>query len=72
MDRSVQEIGDNAFAGCTSIGEMTCLTATPPSCDETTFDGVPEDIVVTVPMASVESYRAAEGWNHFLNYTGVY
>jgi len=72
MDRSVQSIGSSAFAGCTALESMTCLTATPPTCSDSTFEGVPEDIPVTVPMPHVEDYRAATGWNHFSNFTGVY
>lgn len=72
MDRSVGEIGEGAFAGCTALTELTCLTATPPRCDATTFDGINESIPVTVPMASVDYYRTATGWNHFTNYHGVY
>jgi len=72
MDRSVREIGEGAFAGCVALTELTCMTATPPSCDASTFEGVNSAIPVTVPMASVDAYRTATGWNHFTNYNGVY
>lgn len=72
MDRSVQSIGSGAFSGCTGIEAITSLTATPPACSANTFSEVPTNASVTVPMASVEQYRAATGWNQFTNYHGVY
>jgi len=72
MDRSLQTIGRRAFAGCFSVESITCKTATPPSCSTDTFDGVPADIPVTVPMASLADYQRAAGWNRFLYFDGKY
>jgi len=72
IDRTVLTIGSNAFNGCTSVNEFTCLAGTPPTADSNTFDGINATILVTVPMASVDQYRTAVGWNHFSNYQGVY
>lgn len=72
LDRSVQSIGAEAFAGNSNVKSITCMTPTPPSCGESAFDGIPVDISVIVPIASVTSYKEASGWNRFLNYTGKY
>lgn len=72
MDRSVQILGDRAFAGCTGIEAITCLTPTPPICSSSTFEEVPADATVTVPMTNVSDYQTAVGWNHFINYIGTY
>ena len=72
LDSSVQSIGARAFAGCGSVESMTCLTATPPTCSEGTFDGIRKDIPVTVMQSSLENYRNSAGWNHFINYKGTY
>jgi hypothetical protein len=72
IDRSLQTIGAHAFAGCISMESVICLTATPPSCPSDTFDGIPESIPVTVPMATVEDYRKADGWSRFDNIIGKY
>lgn len=72
MDRSVQNIGDGAFYNCLSVESITCLTATPPTCYNSTFEGIATDIPVTVPMAHVNDYKSAIGWNHFTNFQGTY
>ncbi|MCR4965909.1 MAG: leucine-rich repeat domain-containing protein [Bacteroidales bacterium] len=72
IDRTILSIGSNAFNGCTSVNEFTSLAATPPTADSNTFNGIDASIMVTVPMASVDQYRTAVGWDHFSNYQGVY
>ncbi len=72
IDRSLQDIGARAFFGCSSVESISCMTATPPVCSAGTFDGVPADIPVTVPMANVRDYQNATGWNRFGNYIGKY
>ena len=72
IDRSLQNIGARAFAGCASIESISCMTATPPVCSANTFDGIPAGVPVTVPMANVDDYRNAIGWNRFSNYIGKY
>lgn len=70
IDSSLQTIGANAFAGCTSVESIVCMTPTPPTCTANTFTGINTLIPVTVPMANVEQYYAAEGWNRFANIIG--
>ena len=72
MDRSLQDIGERAFKGCTAIESIKCLTAMPPRCFDSTFDGVPANSTVTVPMAQVNDYKTTTGWNHFTDFVGVY
>ena len=72
IDRSLQNVGARAFSGCSAVESISCMTATPPVCFANTFDGIPTDIPVTVPMANVSDYRNAAGWNRFSNYTGKY
>jgi len=72
IDRSLQNIGARAFSGCSAVESISCMTATPPACPANTFDGIPADIPVTVPMANVGDYRNAAGWNRFSNYIGKY
>ena len=72
FDRSVQTIGDRVFDGCNAVQTITCLTATPPVCNTTTFGTIPVGIPVTVMMSSITSYQAAPGWSRFTNYIGTY
>jgi len=70
IDRSLQAIGARAFAGCTAVESIRCMTPTPPSCPESTFEGILTTIPVTVPTANVEDYRNASGWNRFDHFIG--
>ncbi len=72
IDRSLQSMGARAFSGCFAVESISCMTATPPLCSENTFDGIPAGIPVTVPMANVDEYRFATGWNRFSYYIGKY
>lgn len=69
---SVQTIGERAFANCSSVQSIAITTPMPPTCYTSTFDSVPANIPVTVPMPHVADYQNATGWNHFTNYVGTY
>lgn len=69
---SVQTIGERAFENCSSVQSITITTPMPPTCYASTFNGVPNNIPVTVPMPHVTDYQNATGWNHFTNYVGTY
>ena len=68
---SVQTIGSAAFANCTSLEEITCLAAIPPTrsnplVDGDVFDGVDvANVLLYVPMESIELYRNADQWKDF-------
>jgi len=72
MDASVQSIGDYAFYGCSAVESIVTKTSTPPVCGEGVFGYIDPYIPVTVPMASVAAYQAANGWGGFANITGKY
>lgn len=69
---SVQTIGQRAFADCENIRAISISTPTPPTCYQTTFEGIASDIPVTVPMPHVADYQNATGWNHFTNFIETY
>ena len=61
------EIGPWALKGCNNLAYITCKAATPPSLGNSVFAGVSNNIPVYVPTASVEAYKAANGWSQFAN-----
>lgn len=61
----VAAIGNNAFSGCTNLMSLTCNAIEPPSLGTNVFSQVPSDMVVFVPLISVEAYQSANGWNAF-------
>ena len=66
IPEGVTSIGDEAFFYCESLATIICKATTPPTIG-TTFNSMHESIPVYVPEASVEAYKAAEGWSDFEN-----
>ncbi len=65
---SVTSIGDYAFAG-NNANQMTLtvLPTTPPTLGKTVFN-LATGSVIKVPAASVEAYKAADGWKDYASY----
>ena len=61
------EIGPWALKGANKLASITCKATTPPSIGNDAFGGVNSSIPVYVPAASVEAYKAANGWIKFTN-----
>ncbi len=55
---SVITVANEAFAGCTNLKSITFLSSTPAGLGENVFDNLPEDYVIYVPEAAVETYKA--------------
>ena len=65
---SVKEIGGSAFLGCTSVMDLFCYAAYPPSADAYLFRTNYTDPIYTilhVPAQSIEDYAAVAPWNQF-------
>ena len=69
---SVQTIGSGAFGNCTSLEEVICLATIPPTSGalladpEEIFYGVDvANILLYVPIESIELYRNADQWKDF-------
>lgn len=60
---SVTKIGSWAFGGCWQLSKVDCKGTTPPTLRECAFVGCPSDFKIYVPTASVEAYKAADGWS---------
>ena len=60
----VQNIRGEAFGGCT-LSTVICKAKTPPTTGENFLGGKNADLVVKVPAASVEAYKAAAGWKEY-------
>ena len=66
---SVTSIGNQAFYICRSLTSITCEATTPPTFVKGTnawrvFTGN-ENLVIYVPAASVDTYKAAEIWSNY-------
>ena len=80
LPASLKKIGNSAF-WCyadkpSTLSEIICDAVVPPTCGEMVFGtsfnsshGISPEIPVYVPEGSVDSYKAAKGWNFFVNIT---
>ena len=74
----VTTIGNEAFRGCASLRSLTFLSETPATLGTDVFAEMPDDYVLYVPDAAVETYK--EKWSAYANHiqavstkpTGVY
>jgi hypothetical protein len=62
----VTTFGEGAFANCGSVNVINCQKLVPPTLGFNCFVGVPLTAVVTVPLTSLATYKAAAGWKDFL------
>lgn len=68
----VSGIGQNAFYYCNALSSITCWSVTPPViAGSMVFYAVPATATVYVPSASIEAYRAAQGWNGFRDFRPI-
>ena len=61
----VSYLGNYSFRNCAVLKSFNCYATVPPSLGTNVFTGVPDDMTVYVPEASVELYQATEGWNSY-------
>lgn len=74
VPKNMTSIGNAAFAYCTGLTSITCEAVTPPTIEYTsiyTFKDVETSIPVYVPAASVDAYKAADGWKEFTNIQSI-
>jgi sorbitol-specific phosphotransferase system component IIA len=66
IPNSVTNFGIGAFGG-TELQTFTVEAQTPPAFEEGLFESIVSNVVPTiyVPAASVEKYKAAEGWKYY-------
>ena len=65
IPEGVTKIGEAAFSDCSTLTSITCCAVTPPTCESTSFSGVPSSIPVNVPENSASAYQGAEVWKDF-------
>ena len=59
------EIGNHAFAGCTTVWQITSEAVLPPTIYPETFKDIDRSISVIVPAGSEDAYRQAPYWQDF-------
>ncbi len=67
IPESVSEVGNYAFEHCSSLKTMYSKSVTPPTAYRYTFEYIPTDAILYVPVRAKDAYMAALGWNSFAN-----
>ena len=68
IGNSVESIGDYAFEYCTGLKQIISKCATPPTCNNNTFNHAPQSTcVLMVPQGSLTAYKNASYWKEFVN-----
>ena len=62
LGSGVTLIGNSAFEGCKSLVGLYCKATTPPALGNGVFTWTSDNLVVYVPTASVNSYKADADW----------
>lgn len=65
IPNSVTSIGNAAFHRCSSLTSVTVNATTPPTLGTNAFANTPNNLVIYVPSASVDAYKAASGWSSY-------
>lgn len=69
IPRTITAIGDCAFEDCTKLEQLYCKSLEPPVIDELFYYWHPtESFKIYVPVESVETYKAANGWSDYASY----
>ena len=62
---SVTSIGTNAFSECSGLTTLIVQATTPPTLNTGVLTGTNANLVIKVPSASVNAYKAASGWSDY-------
>lgn len=65
IGNSVTSIGARAFYYCPGLSSVTCEATTPPTLGNNAFVSNALGRKIYVPAASVDAYKAAEGWSTY-------
>ena len=64
LGNGVTSIGGRAFGSCSGLTSVTVTATTPPTLGRRAFDNT-NNCPIYVPSGSVETYKAASGWNTY-------
>ena len=62
---SVTSIGRRGFYKCSALADIYCMAEVPPTLGSEVFTGVPSEMKIYVPRASVEAYESAPYWKDY-------
>ena len=69
LPSTITTIGDYSFMGTTSLQSLVCFATTPPTIGKSTFSRTNSNIIVYVPMKSIEDYKSDKTWSQYFQGT---
>ena len=69
LPSTITTIGDYSFMGTTSLQSLVCFATTPPTIGKSTFSRTNSNIIVYVPMESIEDYKSDKTWSQYFQGT---
>lgn len=67
LPTSIIGIGGSAFAGCSSVGSIVCMSSAAPGAGDRAFDGIDSTIEVVVACGTDSLYQQEQQWQRFEN-----
>ena len=68
VGQNVKSLNTREFAYCDKIASITTLAIVPPICESSAFADMDKNACkLTVPVGTIDAYKAAEGWKEFFN-----
>jgi hypothetical protein len=62
---AVTSIGSIALSDCKNLASVYCKPTTPPTFGANVFGSNATNLKIYTPTASVDAYKAAEGWSDY-------
>ncbi len=63
---SLEEIGQQAFNGCTRVSTMTCLADVTPNVGEKALESINSNAILYVLKSCMQKYKSDANWNRFV------
>ena len=62
---TLKNIKSKAFGGCSNLKGIKCNDTNPNDIVADAFDGIPDDVILTVPKGTEDLYKSCVGWDVF-------
>lgn len=65
LHKDISEIGDACFVECRLLRSVNIYSPIPPVLGAGVFTATPSEMVIRVPLESLQAYKSADGWSDF-------
>lgn len=68
LHANITSLGNYTFQGCTGMTEYHMQRTTPPTIRSTTFNNIPSDCKIYVPVGCLSAYQSASYWSNLASH----